>query len=132
GEDLDAGGAELPLGVPGPGLTGRVPRRLEPALEREEIDPAVAVDVAGADAVAGGGGAEVVLLPPGARAAVLQLVPGDDVDGVGQHLGGAVAVQVHQPGGLARAGPVDLVIGPLPARHAGVLDPADVPAEVGA
>ena len=62
GEDLDAGRAELPLGVPGPGVVSRVGRGLEPALGGEQVDPAVAVDVARADAVAGGRVAEVVLL----------------------------------------------------------------------
>jgi hypothetical protein len=51
---------------------------------------------------------------------------------LGQHLGGAVAVEVDGPGGLAGARLVDGVIRPLLTRLAGVLDPADVLAEVGA
>ena len=48
----------------------RIGRGLEPALGREQVDAAVAVDVARADAVPGRRGAEVVLLEldaPGRR-----------------------------------------------------------------
>ena len=62
GEDLDARRAELPFGVPGPVLVRGIGRGLEPALGSEQVDAAVAVDVARADAVTGGLGAEVVLL----------------------------------------------------------------------
>ena len=56
-QDLDAGRAELPVGVPGPGAVGRIGRRLEPALGREQVGAAVAVDVPRADAVPGRRGA---------------------------------------------------------------------------
>ncbi len=58
-------------------------------------------------------------------------VPDDDVGRVGQDVELAVAVDVDQDGGLARAGLVDLVVDPLGPLLAGVLDPEDVLAEVG-
>ena len=107
-------------------------RGLEPALGGEQVDPAVAVDVARADAVAGGLRAEVVLLELEALAVGLldDLVPDDDVDRVGQDVGDAVAGQVDSHGRLDGARHVDLVIGPGRAGLARVLDPADVLAEV--
>ena len=74
----------------------------------------------GADAVAGGLGAEVVLLPnDGPSPALLQAVEDDDVDRVGQDLGLTVAGQVDGHRGLARCRAVDLVIGPLRGRSPG-------------
>src|SRR5262249_52385246 len=103
---------------------------LEPTLGRQQVDPAVAVDVAGADAVAGGLLTEVVLLPARLRALRLQPIPDHRVHRVGQDLGDPVAGQVDQDRGLTRARLVDRVVGPSRAGLAGVLDPADVPREV--
>src|SRR5262249_56775921 len=119
--DLDARGTELPLGMPGPVVRGRVGGTFEPPLGREDIDPAVAVDVARADAVAGGRRAQVVLLPDGINSRPGELVPDDDVGGVRQDVEPAVAVYVDHRRRLARAGQVDLMIGPVLARRAGVL-----------
>ena len=63
--------AELEIGVPLPLAGARVRRRLEPALGRDDVDAAVAVDVARADAVAEGFRADDVLH----EAAVFMLIP---------------------------------------------------------
>ena len=68
----------------------------------------------------------------GFAAGLLELVPDDPGGHVGQDVGLAVAVQVHEDRGLAGAGQVDLVIGPFLPLGPGVLDPADVLGEVGA
>ena len=119
---------DLPFGVPGPGVVGGIGRGLEPALGREQVDAAVAVDVARADAVAGRLLAEVVLLElePLAVGLLDDLVPDDHVDRVGQNVGHAVAGEVDHPGRLDVARQVDLVIGPGCAGFPRVLDPADV------
>src|SRR5262249_21116409 len=104
GEDLDAGLSELPFGVPRPGARVTVGGAFKPAFGRQKVDAAVAVDVARADAVRGGGLAKVVFGPLGLGAGLGQLVPHDDVGAVGQHVGPAVAVQVDEDRGLAGAG----------------------------
>ena len=97
---------------------GRIGRGLEPALGREQVGAAVAVDVARADAVPGRLGAQVVLLElePFAVALLDDLVPDDHVDRVGQDVGHAVARQVDHPGRLDVPRHVDLVIGPRRTR----------------
>jgi hypothetical protein len=73
-----------------------------------------------------------MLLPLGGRPRLAELVPDHDIHRVRQELGFPVAGQVDLDGGLARAGEVDLVIGPRLPLGPRVLDPSDVLAEVGA
>ena len=120
-QDLDAGRAELPVRVPGPCAVGGIGRGLEPALGREQVDAAIAVDVPRADAVPGRLRAQVVLLEVETFAVALldDLIPDDHVDRVGQNVRHAVARQVDHPGRLDVARHVDLVIGPGRAAFPG-------------
>ncbi len=115
-------------------VLARIGWGLEPAFGREQVDAAVAVDVARADAVSGRRGAEVVLLELVAFAVALldDLVPDDHVDRVRQQVGHAVSREVDHPGRFDVARLIDLVIGPGRAGLSRVLDPAHALAEVGA
>ena len=128
-------GAEVASRDARPRCRARVGRRLEPALGSEQVDAAVAVDVPRADSVPGRiGEPKVVLLEHKSFAVTFlhNLIPDDDVDRVGQDVRHAVTREVDHPGRFNVARLVHLVISPVRAGFAGILDPADVSGEIGA
>ncbi len=128
--DEDPRCAQLEFGVKGPRV-GAISGLFAPAAGGDNVDSAIAVDVADADAVPCPFIAEVVLLPGDLRLLLSQLIPDDHISGIGQEVELTVPVDVDQFAGLHVAGSVDFMLGPRLGRIAPrVLDPADPLAEV--
>ena len=103
----------------------------QPALRRQDVSALVAVDVAGADAVAVTPGADDALRPH----PVLQVVPGQRRVGSAGELrqevvGLAVVVEIDEEGELCGTDGVDEVFRPRAIARARILHPHDAPREV--
>ena len=130
--DQDPRRSQLEFGMEWPRVAGFF-RLFTPSTGSDDIDPAIAVDIADSDTVSGSLGAEIVLGPDDGWLLLRQFKPCHHIHGIGQEVEFPISVDVGQLTRLGISGDIDLMLDPRLGRvAAGILDPADPPTKVAA
>ena len=119
---------QLKIGMPTPTLTTTINRRFQPTVDRNDITPAVAVDIAEPDSMPGDFRGQFVSSP--LSVFLTNLPPGGKLYAVGQHVEPSVTIDVDQPRGLHWSWLRDFVRGPTAQFLAGMFDPIEFAAAI--